>query len=129
MRLVILASTLALGACDQATETPKADNAAAPAATAKSTTGETVKYACDNGKTAAVTYAGSGTPEDKATVTIDGKTTVFKSAISASGAKYDAPGPTGVMSWWTKGDEASLFQEDSKNPDANDLVTTCKRQG
>lgn len=57
-------------------------------------------------------------PNFLAIMTVDGKKLVFASAFSESGVRY----VSGRYAWWTKGADASLFDE-ANGPDADPLVT------
>lgn len=64
---------------------------------------QTVPYRCDDGQRFTVRYYNS--PDNQiALVPVDGKTLLFVSVLSGSGARY----AHGVHEWWTKGPEARL---------------------
>lgn len=71
-----------------------------------------VTYQCGS-KTLAVSYVNAG-PNLLAILPVEEQSTLFTSAIAASGARYTA----GPYEWWTKGNEASLrnlmAEEDAK---------------
>jgi len=80
---------LTVAACSQ--ETPPAPTSPVEAPTAQ--TAAAVGYACESGKTIAVTYPDTET----ARVSYDGRDYVLTSAVSASGARYAGQG----LEWWT----------------------------
>jgi len=95
--------------------TPEPATAAIPAATSAviitlGTTGDferkTVHYGCEGGDVGnlSVDYINAA-PNYLALVPLDGSTLVFNTVLSGSGAKYAA----GKYVWWTKGNEASLY--------------------
>jgi len=78
-----------------------------------------VEYACEGGKTLAVSYATVGdTPV--ATITLDGKTYLFANVISASGARY----ASGQYIWWNKGTTGFLTDE-TQPADHNMVYRDC----
>ena len=66
-------------------------------------TANSVTYACGDGISLPVSYVNSD-PNFLAVVPVDGKSIIFASAISGSGARYTS----GRYEWWTKGDNATL---------------------
>ena len=63
-------------------------------------------YSCDDGKERAVTYV-NGDTNSLAVVPVEGKERIFVNVISGSGARY----ASGQYIWWTKGPEATLYDE------------------
>ncbi|MCF3639429.1 META domain-containing protein [Rhizobium sp. TRM95111] len=65
---------------------------------------QTVNYGCDDGANFAVEYINAGAVS-LAVLTIGDASIVTSSVIAGSGAKYAG----GKYEWWTKGDEATLY--------------------
>ncbi|WDR03865.1 MliC family protein [Devosia algicola] len=63
-----------------------------------------VQYACDKGEPFKVTYINAA-PNYLAMMPVNGDQVLMREVLSASGAKYVAD----VWVWWTKGDEAQLY--------------------
>ncbi len=78
-----------------------------------------VAYSCTGGVTLPVSYVNAD-PNFLAIVPVDGKSIVFASVISGSGARYAA----GRYEWWSKGDEASL-RDLTKDENAKPILE-CK---
>ncbi|MEP9371668.1 MliC family protein [Mesorhizobium sp. KR1-2] len=76
-------------------------------------------YKCGKDAPLSVSYVNAD-PNFLAIVPIDGKSIVFASAISGSGARYTS----GKYEWWTKGDEA--FLRDLTGDENGELVLECK---
>jgi membrane-bound inhibitor of C-type lysozyme len=62
-----------------------------------------VTYRCGDGASLPVSYVNAD-PNFLAIVPVTGKSIIFASAISGSGARYTS----GRYEWWTKGDDAVL---------------------
>ena len=77
-----------------------------------------VTYDC-GGTALAVTYV-NAEPNLLAIVPVEGRSTLFASVISGSGARYAG----GRYEWWSKGDEATL--RDLTAGDGAEPVLTCK---
>lgn len=69
-----------------------------------------------------VEYVNAG-PVSLAVLTLDGETVVASNVLSASGAKYAGA----QYIWWTKGDQASLFDL-MQGADAPPVICTAKSQ-
>ncbi|MGI3127051.1 MliC family protein [Nitratireductor sp. PBL-C9] len=78
-----------------------------------------VTYACPDGDIDATYYNADG--NSLAVVTVDGNPVVMSNVLAASGAKY-AGGP---YIWWTKGDNADLYDL-MKGEDADPVSCTAK---
>lgn len=78
-----------------------------------------VAYDCTGGVTLPVSYVNAD-PNFLAIVPVDGKSMVFASVLSGSGARYTA----GKYEWWTKGNEASL-RDLTKDENAKPILE-CK---
>ncbi|WP_295809570.1 MliC family protein [uncultured Nitratireductor sp.] len=78
-----------------------------------------VSYECPEGTVAATYYNAGDT--SVAVVTIDGSSVVMSNVLAASGSKY-AGGP---YVWWTKGDNADLYDL-MKGEDAEPISCTAK---
>lgn len=118
---LVLMSCLGLtaGACSpEAPPTPKA-----PAEAPVSQPAAAVGYACESGKTVAVTYPNA----DTARVAYDGRDYVMTSAVSASGARYAGQG----LEWWTasrNGQESgTLSRLGSTDQAGGAVVERCSR--
>lgn len=84
---------------------------------------QTVQYRCDDGQRFTVRYYNS--PDNQiALVPVDGKTLLFVSVLSASGARY----AHGVHEWWTKGREARLTDL-TRGENAAPLHGICREAG
>lgn len=110
---------LAVAACSQeAPPAPTSPVEAPPAQTAAA-----VGYACESGKTIAVTYPDTET----ARVSYDGRDYVLSSAVSASGARYAGQG----LEWWTasrNGQESGTLSRLGPNDQAGGAVLErCSR--
>lgn len=81
---------------------------------------QSARYDC-GGKTVEAEYINAG-PASLVTFTLDGNFTVASNVISASGAKYAG----GQYIWWTKGDEATLYDATKGE---NDAGIACKAAG
>ncbi|KOF18966.1 hypothetical protein AC244_13355 [Ensifer adhaerens] len=81
---------------------------------------QSARYDC-GGKTVEAEYINAG-PVSLVTFTIDSDFIVASTVISASGAKYAG----GQYIWWTKGDEATLYDATKGE---NDAGTACKAAG
>jgi membrane-bound inhibitor of C-type lysozyme len=92
---------------------------------------QTVKYGCDNGKSAKVKYVNPKNGESSARLTIGGKRFTLTAAPSASGARYTSPdGLTEGqgLEWWEKGGEALLSAlplDEADQADDTTLIATC----
>jgi membrane-bound inhibitor of C-type lysozyme len=75
---------------------------------------KSVRYGCEGDADSVTVDYLNVPPNYLALVPIEGSTLVFNTVLSASGAKYAA----GKYVWWTKGNDASLYDltqgEDSK---------------
>ena len=80
-----------------------------------------VAYACTGAPAMTVEYVNAG-DNALALVPIDGRPVVFVTVLSGSGARY-AGGP---WIWWTKGREASLY--DQRNGKDAAPVATCEEK-
>ena len=80
---------------------------------------QAVRYDC-GGKAVEAEYINAG-PVSLVTFTIDGAFVVASNVISASGAKYAG----GQYVWWTKGEEATLFDATTGDEDKG---IACKPQ-
>ena len=110
---------LAVAACSQeAPPAPTSPVEAPPAQTAAA-----VGYACESGKTIAVTYPDTET----ARLSYDGRDYVLTSAVSASGARYAGQG----LEWWTasrNGQEGGTLSRLGPNDQAGGAVLErCSR--
>jgi membrane-bound inhibitor of C-type lysozyme len=76
----------------------------------------TANYDCA-GKAVEVEYV-NVEPDHLAIVPVEGKKRIFVLVLSGSGARYAA----GQYIWWSKGNEASLYDE-TKGPDAPPTLT------
>lgn len=76
-----------------------------------------VTYLCDNEQALTVQYVNAA-PNFLALLPVDGRTQVFVTTISGSGARY----VSGPFEWWTKGDEATL-RDLMQDEDAEPLAT------
>ena len=77
----------------------------------------TANYDC-GGKSLAVDYI-NVEPDHLAIVPVDGKPRIFANVFSGSGARY----ASGQYVWWTKGNEASLY--DLTKGEASPPIMTC----
>lgn len=117
---VVLMSCLGLSmaACSQ--EAPTAP--AAPIEAPVSQPAAAVGYACETGKTIAVTYPDTET----ARLSYDGRDYVLTSAVSASGARYAGQG----LEWWTasrNGQETATLSRSGPNDQAGGVIERCSR--
>lgn len=118
---VVLMSCLGLTvvACSQ--DTPSAP--AAPVEAPISQPAAEVGYACESGKTIAVTYPDTET----ARLSYDGRDYVLTSAVSASGARYAGQG----LEWWTasrNGQESATLNRLGPNDQAGGaVIERCSR--
>lgn len=80
-----------------------------------------VAYRCTGAPAMTVEYVNAG-DNALALVPIDGRPLVFVTVLSGSGARY-ASGP---YIWWTKGREASLF--DQRNGEDAAPTATCEEK-
>ncbi len=78
-----------------------------------------VTYGCGDGVSLPVSYINAD-PNFLAIVPVDGKSIVFASVISGSGARYAA----GKYEWWSKGDDASL--RDLTRDENAEPILECK---
>ncbi|MGP2490829.1 MliC family protein [Mesorhizobium sp. PUT5] len=78
-----------------------------------------VTYGCGDGISLPVSYINAD-PNFLAIVPVDGKSIVFASVISGSGARYAA----GKYEWWSKGDDASL--RDLTRDENAEPILECK---
>ena len=78
-----------------------------------------VKYECDTAYDLVTVEYINAHPNFLAITEVDGDQLIFVAAIAASGVRY----VSGAYVWWTKGSEASLYDE-TNGPDAPPL-TTC----
>ena len=76
----------------------------------------TAHYDCA-GKAVAVEYL-NVEPDHLAIVPVEGSKRIFVLVMSGSGARY----ASGRYIWWSKGTEASLYDE-TKGPDASPILT------
>jgi membrane-bound inhibitor of C-type lysozyme len=76
-----------------------------------------VQYNCEQPEPLTVRYVNAA-PNYLAFLTVEGRTLVFVTVLSASGAKYAA----GEYEWWTKGSEATLAN--LTTPDAAPIACT-----
>ncbi|WP_296175530.1 DUF4232 domain-containing protein [uncultured Brevundimonas sp.] len=110
---------LTVAACSQ--EAPPAPTSPVEAPTAQ--TAAAVGYACESGKTIAVTYPDTET----ARVSYDGRDYVLTSAVSASGARYAGQG----LEWWTasrNGQESGTLSRLGPNDQAGGaVIERCSR--
>ena len=88
---VVLLSCFGLAAAACSQETPTAPTS--PVETPTAQTAVAIGYACESGKTIAVTYPDTET----ARLSYDGRDYVLASSVSASGARYAGQG----LEWWT----------------------------
>jgi membrane-bound inhibitor of C-type lysozyme len=83
-------------------------------------------YECENGMKIAAQYY-----PDKAELSIDGLQRELYQTISASGAKYETENglqPETGLIWWTKGDEATMFEtalDHTATADDYAKITVC----
>ena len=110
---------LTVAACSQ--ETPPAPTSPVEAPMAQ--TAAAVGYACESGKTIAVTYPDTET----ARLSYDGRDYVLTSAVSASGARYAGQG----LEWWTasrNGQESGMLSRLGPNDQAGGaVIERCSR--
>lgn len=78
-----------------------------------------VTYGCGDGVSLSVSYVNAD-PNFLAIVPVEGKSIIFASAISGSGARYTAS----RYEWWTKGDDA--FLRDLTDNENQKAMLTCK---
>lgn len=111
--------SLTVAACSQ--ETPPAPTSPVEAPMAQ--TAAAVGYACESGKTIAVTYPDTET----ARLSYDGRDYVLTSAVSASGARYAGQG----LEWWTasrNGQESGMLSRLGPNDQAGGaVIERCSR--
>lgn len=74
-----------------------------PVTAATSVDSTSAAYDCE-GRTVTATYVNAGTVS-LAVLEIDGETVVASNVVAASGARYAG----GRYAWWTKGEEADLY--------------------
>lgn len=119
---VALMSCLGLAAAACSQEAPPAP-AASPVEAPVSQPAAAVGYACESGKTIAVTYPDAQT----ARVSYDGRDYVMTSAVSASGARYAGQG----LEWWTasrNGQESATLSRLGPNDQAGGaVIERCSR--
>jgi len=84
-------------------------------------TRETLNYQCDGEQRVVVEYINAGA-NSLAVLTIDEETIIAANVLAASGAKYAG----GRYEWWTKGDEATLYD---LTKGENAPGTTCSKTG
>ncbi|WP_312147001.1 DUF4232 domain-containing protein [Brevundimonas sp.] len=118
---VVLMSCLGLCAAACSQEPPPAP--AAPIEAPVSQPAAAVGYACESGKTIAVTYPDTET----ARLSYDGRDYVLTSAVSASGARYVGQG----LEWWTasrNGQESATLSRLGPNDQAGGaVIERCSR--
>ena len=79
---------------------------------------QTVNYSCEDGAQLPVTYINTQDGQGFAVLPVDGKNRLFVTLLSGSGARYCS----GPYVWWSKGAEATLWNEqDARHP----LHGTC----
>ncbi|MHA6687040.1 MliC family protein [Mesorhizobium sp. A556] len=78
-----------------------------------------VTYGCGDGVSLSVSYVNAD-PNFLAIVPVEGKSIIFASAISGSGARYTS----GRYEWWTKGDDA--FLRDLTDDESEKPMLECK---
>ena len=119
---VVLMSCLGLAAAACSQEAPPAP-AASPVEAPVSQPAAAVGYACESGKTIAVTYPDTQTAQ----VSYDGRDYVMTSAVSASGARYAGQG----LEWWTasrNGQESATLSRLGPNDQAGGaVIERCSR--
>lgn len=86
-------------------------------------------YTCDNGIKVSAQYY-----PDKVDLTVNGTQKELYQTVSASGAKYATENgiePETGLIWWTKGDEATMFEmilDHTVNPNDYRQITVCKEK-
>jgi membrane-bound inhibitor of C-type lysozyme len=132
MRFVLPAlalMSLALASCGDpntpqpAPPDPPAQSAAPPA---PDTPDVEATYDCSPVMAVSVRYNNTADPPG-ATVTVDGRVFEMAPSISGSGARYmTETGRSAGMTlvWWNKGNEGTLFEGKSADPDAEETVIT-----
>lgn len=74
---------------------------------------QTVNYRCEDGTLLPVTYINTKDQQGFVVIPIDGKNRLFVTLLSGSGARYGS----GPYIWWSKGDKATLSNEqDAERP-------------
>jgi len=68
---------------------------------------QTVSYSCEDGAQISVAYLNTQDGQSFAVLPVDGKNRLFVTLLSGSGARYCS----GPYVWWSKGDEATLWNE------------------
>lgn len=110
---------LTVAACSEAGEKAPAGPVEAPATQPAAAVG----YACESGKTIAVTYPDTST----ARLSYDGRGYVLTSVVSASGARYAGEG----LEWWTasrNGQESATLSRLAPNDQAGGaVIERCSR--
>lgn len=87
------------------------------------------EYSCDNGMTVFAQYQ-----PDKVNLSINGIQKELYQTVSASGAKYATENglkPDMGLIWWTKGDEATVFDmilDHTVSPDDYKKIAVCKEK-
>ncbi|WEK56867.1 MAG: DUF4232 domain-containing protein [Candidatus Brevundimonas phytovorans] len=118
---VVLLSCLGLTAAACSQEPPPSPSAPIEAPTTPPAAA--VGYACESGKTIAVTYPDTET----ARVSYDGRDYVLTSAVSASGARYAGQG----LEWWTasrNGQESATLSRMAPNETTGGtIIERCSR--
>jgi membrane-bound inhibitor of C-type lysozyme len=82
---------------------------------------KTVKYGCKGDVEALSVDYINAPPNYLALVTLDGATLLFNTVLSGSGAKYAA----GKYVWWTKGSDASLYDQ-TQGANAKPVLTCAE---
>ncbi|MGC4007693.1 MAG: MliC family protein [Pseudomonas sp.] len=79
-----------------------------------------VSYKCEDGRKISVQYLNKGDNSLAVVPVTDASTLVFSNVIAASGARYAA----GRYVWWTKGQDATLYNEWTGGEPSNGVA--CK---
>lgn len=121
-RHLLLAATVLVTACGQATTPEVSDQSVGtdvPASAA--TAAQDTRYACPDGSIVTARYPNT----DTAQITHNGQTIDMQIAVSASGARYVGGG----WEWWTKGaTEGTLSQLQPGEDTASAAGMTCAAQ-
>lgn len=99
----LVAGSLALAATSAAVAAEVSVTLSIPVTGATSVNSTAVAYECA-GRAVTATYVNTGSVS-LAVLEIDGETVVASNVVSASGARYAG----GRYVWWTKGEEADLY--------------------
>lgn len=119
----VVAVFACLGLTAAACSEPAEKTPVAPVEAPEAPPAAAVGYACESGKTIAVTYPDTST----ARVSYDGRDYVLTSAVSASGARYAGEG----LEWWTasrNGQESATLSRLGPNDQAGGaVIERCSR--